>query len=179
MTETPTYPRSKRELLERMRASREEWDALIAQIPETTLTAPVLAGGWSVKDLIAHVAAYEKWTAAQIRAATEDRAPTGMELYGVEEMPPDREGWDLDRQNAAIYAQYKDMPLTEVMAFSGVAFGDLVAAIEMVSDEDITRPGAQSWAGDAALLEIVPGQCYAHYEQHIDELKSISGDDIP
>ena len=162
MTETPTHPRSKPELLERMRAGREEWDALIAQIPETTLTAPVLAGGWSVKDLIAHVAAYEKWTAAQIRAATEDRAPTNMELYGVEEMAPDPEGWDIDRQNAAIYAQYKDMPLTEVVAFSGAAFGDLVAAIEMVSAEDMARPGAQSWAGDTALLEIVPSQCYAH-----------------
>ena len=179
MTETPIHPRSKRELLERMRAGREEWDALIAQIPETTLTRPVLTGGWSVKDLIAHVAAYEKWTAAQIRAANEDRAPSDMELYGVEERPSDPEGWDLDRQNAAIYAQYKNMPLSEVMAFSGAAFGDLVAAIEMVSDEDIARPGAQPWAGDAALLEIVPGQCYAHYEQHIDDLKSISGDDIP
>ena len=179
MTERSTHPRSKSELLERMRAGREEWDARIAQIPETTLTAPVLGSGWSVKDLIAHVAAYEKWTAAQIRAANEDRTPTDMELYGVEEMPPDAEGWDLDRQNAAIYAQYKDMPLTEVMAFSGAAFGDLVTAIETVSVEDMARPGAQSWAGDAALLEIVPGQCYAHYEQHIDQLKSISGDDIP
>jgi hypothetical protein len=179
MTEIRNHPRGKLELLERMRAGRDEWDALIARIPETTLTAPVLTGGWSVKNLVAHVAAYEKWTASQIQAANEDRTPTDMELYGVEEMPPDPEGWDVDRQNAAIYAQYKDMPLTEVMAFSAAAFGDLVAAIEKVSDDDIARPGAQSWAGDATLLEIVPGQCYAHYEQHIDELKSISGDDIP
>ena len=178
MTEATTYPRSKPELLDRMRTGREEWDALIAQLPERTMTEPVLASGWSVKDLIAHVAAYENWTAAQIRAATEDRAPTDMELYGVEEMPPDPEGWDLDRQNAAIYAQYKDMPLAEVMAFSGQAFGDLVSAVEAVSDEDIARAGAQSWTGDATLLEIVPGQCYGHYEQHVDEIKSIAGEDI-
>ena len=178
MTETPTQPQDKSELLERMQAGREEWDALIAQIPESTLTEPVLSGGWSVKDLIAHVAAYEKWTAAQIRAATEGRAPTNMELYGVEEMPPDPEGWDLDRQNAAIYAQYKDMPLAEVMAFSGEAFRDLVAAVERVPEEDFTRTGAQEWTGDATLLEIVPGQCYAHYEQHRDDLRSISGVDV-
>jgi uncharacterized damage-inducible protein DinB len=42
-----------------MRAGREEWDALIAQIPDSARTEPALAGGWSVKDLIAHVAAYE------------------------------------------------------------------------------------------------------------------------
>ena len=179
MTETPTQPRNKTELLERMRTGREEWDELVAQIPDSARTVPALASGWSVKDLIAHVAAIENWTAAQIRAANEDRAPTDMELYGVEEMPPDPEGWDLDRENAAIYARYKDMPLAEVMAFSGQAFSDLVAAVEGVSEEDFATPGAQSWANDATLLEIVPGQCYAHYEQHFDELRSISGNDGP
>ncbi len=178
MTEPSTGPRSKAELLERMRAGREEWDALIAQIPDSARTEPALPGGWSVKDLIAHVAAYENWTAAQIRAANEGRAPTDRELYGVEEMPEDPEGWDLDRQNAAIYARYKEMPLAEVMTFSSQAFADLVAAVEAVSDEDVARTGAQTWTGDTTLLELVPGQCYAHYEQHADELRSISGDEI-
>ena len=179
MAEPSTRPGGKTELLERMRAGREEWDALIAQIPDRARTEPALAGGWSVKDLISHVAAYENWTAAQMRAANEGRAPTDRELYGVEEMPDDPEGWDLDRQNAAIYARYKEMPLADVMTFSSQAFDDLVAAVEAVSDEDVTRTGAQTWTGDANLLAIIPGQCYAHYQQHADELRSISGDDIP
>jgi hypothetical protein len=179
MAEPSSRPGSKTELLERMRAGREEWDALIAQIPDSARTESALAGGWSVKDLIAHVAAYENWTAAQIRAANEGRAPTDRELYGTDEMPDDPEGWDLDRQNAAIYAQYKEMPLTEVMTFSSQAFADLVAAVAAVSDEDFARSGAQTWTGDRTLLEVVPEQCYAHYEQHADELRSISGDDTP
>jgi hypothetical protein len=179
MTEPSTQPGSKTELLERMRAGREEWDALIARIPESVRTEPALAGGWSVKDLIAHVAAYENWTAAQIRAANEGRAPTNRELYGVDEMPDDPEAWDLDRQNAAIYARYKEMPLTEVMTFSRQAFADLVAAVGGIAEEDITRTGAQTWTGDRTLLEIIPGQCYAHYAQHADEVRSISGDEIP
>ena len=178
MSEPSTRPRSKTELLERMRAGREEWDALIAQVPDSARTEPALAGGWSVKDLIAHVAAYENWTAAQIRAANEGRAPTDRELYGVEEMPDDPEGWDLDRQNAAIYARYQKMPLAEVMTFSSQAFADLVAAVEAVPDEAIARTGAQTWTGGTTLLEIIPGQCYAHYDQHAGELRSISGDDI-
>jgi hypothetical protein len=179
MTEPPTQPGSKTELLERMRAGREEWDALIAQIPDSVRTEPALAGGWSVKDLIAHVAAYENRTATQIRAANEGRAPTDRELYGVEEMPDDSEGWDLDRQNAAIYAQYKEMPLAEAMTFSSQAFADLVAAIESVSEEDIAKLDAQAWTEDSTLLEIIPGQCYAHYAQHADELRSVAGDEIP
>jgi hypothetical protein len=179
MTESSPRPGSKTELLERMRVGREEWDAQIAQIPDRARTEPALTGGWSVKDLIAHVAAYENWTAAQIRAANEGRAPTNKELYGVEEMPDDPESWDLDRQNAAIYAQYKEMPLADVMTFSSQAFADLVAAVEAVSDDDYGRTGAQTWTGDRTLLEIIPEQCYDHYAQHADELSSISGDDIP
>ena len=179
MTESLPAIKSKSELLERMRAGREEWDALVAQIPDNARTEPALAGGWSVKDLIAHVAAIENWTAAQIRAANEGRAPTDRELYGVEEMPPDPEGWDLDRENAEIYARYKETPLADVMTFSGQAFADLVAAVEAVSDDDIARSGAQTWTDDRTLLEIIPGQSYAHYEQHADDLRSISGDEIP
>jgi hypothetical protein len=179
MSEPSTQPGSKTELLERMRAGREEWDALIAQIPDSVRSEPALAGGWSVKDLIAHVAAYENWTAAQIRAANEGRAPTDKELYGVEEMPPDPDGWDLDRQNATIYARYQETPLAEVMTFYSQAFADLIAAVEAVPDEDIAKTGLQTWTGDRSLLEIVPGQCYAHYEHHVDELRSISGQEIP
>jgi hypothetical protein len=179
MTEPSPRPGSKTELLERTRAGREEWEALLAQIPDSVRTEPALAGGWSVKDLIAHVAAFENWTAAQIRAANEGRAPTGKELYGVEAVTVDPEGWDLDRQNAAIYAQYKETPLAEVMTFSSQAFADLVAAVEGVAEEDFARTGAQSWTGGSTLLEVIPGQCYAHYEQHADDLRSISGDEIP
>jgi hypothetical protein len=179
MTEPSPGPGSKTELLERMRAGREEWDALLAQIPDSARTEPALAGGWSVKDLIAHVAAFENWTAAQIRAANEGRAPTDKELYGVEEVTVDPDGWDLDRQNAAIYAQYKETSLAEVMTFSNQAFADLVAAVEAVAEEDFARTGAQSWTDDSTLLEVVPGQCYAHYEQHAADLRSISGDEIP
>jgi hypothetical protein len=162
-----------------MREGRQEWDALIAQIPDSARAEPALPGGQSVKDLIAHVAAYENWTAAQIRAAAEGRAPTDRELYGVDEMPPDPKGWNLDRQNAAIHARYKAMPLAEVMTFSRQAFADLVSAVEAVSDADFATVGAQSWTGDRSLLEIIPEQCYAHYEQHVDELRAITGDEVP
>ena len=179
MSEPSPRPTSKTELMERMREGREEWDALLAQIPDSARTEPALAGGWSVKDLIAHVAAFEKWTAAQIRAANDGRTPTDNELHGVEEVTVDPEGWDLDRENAAIHARYKETPLAELMTLSSQAFADLVAAVEAVADEDFVRPGAQTWTDDTTLLEVIPGQCYAHYAQHADELRSISGDEIP
>src|SRR5262245_5088367 len=137
---------TKAELLERMRDGRAYWDELITQLPASAVTEPALPGGWSVKDLMAHVAAYENWTAAQIRAANERREPTNLGLYGVAEAPDESEGWDLDRQNAAIYAQYAATPLAEVRAFAERAFNDLLAAVEAVPEADLTTAGAQAWA---------------------------------
>ena len=175
MTDQPTAPQSKTELLQRMREGRAAWDALLMPIPDGALTEALLPDGWSVKDLIAHVAAYENWTAAQIRAANEGRVPTDMELYGVEELPPDPLGWDLDRQNAAIYERYKEMPLDEVRAFSTRAFADLLAAVTAMSEADLAKPGTPSWPLEASLLSVLPEQSYAHYEQHAADLRAIVG----
>ena len=178
MTDQPAPPATKVALLERMREGRAVWDALIGQVPENVLTESLLPAGWSVKDLIAHVAAYERWTAAQINAANEGRTPTDMELYGVAEMPPDPEGWDLDRQNAAIYAHYRDMPPADVRAIAARASDDLIAAVEAVPDDDFQRPNAQEWLGGTTLLALVPGQSYAHYEMHVDDLKAVTGESL-
>jgi hypothetical protein len=171
------HPEAKAELLERMRSGRAAWDGLLAQVPAVVVTQPVLEGGWSVKDLIAHVAAYEQWTAVQIRAANEGRVPTSMELDGVAEIPAELAGWDADRQNASLYARYRDMPLDGVTAFATHAFADLTAAVEAVPEEEFGKQGAQAWLGGNTLLEIVPGNSYAHYEHHLDGLRAIVGQD--
>jgi len=168
---------SKIALIERMREGREVWDSLISQVPDSAITEPALPGGWSVKDLMAHVAAYENWTAAQIRAANERREPTNLELYGVEDVPEDPEGWDLDRVNAAIYDRYAAVSLAEVRTFAEHAFADLVAAVEAVPNPDLVAPDAQSWTGGETLLELVPRQSYAHYEHHLDDLRAVAGQD--
>jgi hypothetical protein len=176
MADEPTSPQTKAEVLERMREGRAAWDALIGQVPDAVITEPLLPGSWSVKDLIGHVAAYEKWTAAQIQAANEGRAPTNMELYGVEELPADSESWDLDRQNAAIYAHYRDMPLADVRAIARRAFDDLLAALENVPEADLSRQDAQAWLGGTTLLDLIPGQSYGHYGQHVDDLRAVTGE---
>lgn len=176
MTEEHAKPASKTHLLSNMRAGRGEWDALIAGMQPEVLEQPVLAGGWSVKDLIAHVAAYEKWTAGQITAETEGRKPTARELYGVDEVPPPPEEWNVEWQNARIYEQYRDVPLPEIMELSERAFADLVSAIEAVPDNDLALPNAQEWTNGASMLELVPGQTYEHYAQHREDLRALSGE---
>jgi len=60
---TMKEPTSKSELLQAMVTARNEWDALIAQIPRHRLSESAASGSWSVKDVVAHVTEYDRWLA--------------------------------------------------------------------------------------------------------------------
>jgi hypothetical protein len=167
VTETNLSPASKTELLERMRVERAAWDALVAQVPERSATEPLLPNGWSVKDLIAHVAAYEEWRAQRI---TEDLA--GGQPPAADAGSSDGEGtWDTDTINAMIYEQHKDDDLPTVQAFAARSFREMIAAFEAAPDEYLRKP--TWWTGGPSVLEMVPAQTYEHYAEHTDDLRAI------
>lgn len=168
-------PTTKAELLQRLRDERLTWDNLIATVPDAVAIQPNLPNDWSVKDLVAHIASYEQWTAAQIRAANEGRTPTDMELYGRDAVPVEAREWNVDQINAAIYEQHKDLSMEEAQAFAGRAFNDLITALEAVPEEEFLRPRAQQWVREENLLAAIPRQTYDHYAMHADDLRSVAG----
>lgn len=175
MSESVPSPTTKEELLHHLRRERLAFDNLVATVPEDVGIDPNLPDGGSVKDLLAHIAAYERWTAAQMRAANEGRAPTDMELYGQESLPPEAQNWDTDQINAAIRDQYQDLTYAEARALAGSAFNELVEAIAATSEDDLLKSGSQAWVRETNLMAAIPGQSFAHYAMHLDELKSVAG----
>lgn len=175
MTESTPNPTTKEELLHHLREERLAFDNLVATVPEEIAIGPNLPGGSSVKDLLAHIAAYERWTAAQMRAAHEGRAPTDMELYGRESLPPEAHDWDLDQINEAIKDQHQALTYPEAREFAGSAFNELLEAIVATSEDDLLSHGAQDWVRESNLMAAIPGQSYAHYAMHLDDLKTVAG----
>ncbi len=175
MSDATPAPATKAELLDRLRGERLALDNLIATVPAVVASEPNLPNEWSVKDLLAHIATYERWTAAQLRAFLEGRKATDMELYGVEQLPPEAKGWDLEQINASIYEQHKDLPYEDARAFAGQSFSDLMEALEIMSEDDLLRPGALDWVQEENLLAAIPGQTFGHYAMHIDDLRTVAG----
>ena len=93
-------------------------------------------------------------------------------------MPPDFE-WDIDRQNAAIYAQYKEMPLAEVMTFSSQHIRRPSSGRRAVPEEDIASTGAQTWTEDKTLLGNRSRPVLRTLRATCRRARSISGDEIP
>ena len=156
------------ELVETMRREHANWEALLAQVPREHMEEPGVEGLWSVKDIIAHVAAYELWLALDL-----ERALRG-EMYGARELNGPRG----DEINGRIFRQHHDRPLDEVLAEAPAAFAQLLAAVEALPESDLGNPdGAARYIDPAWLAGLPLGTCiasdsYEHYREHAPSIRA-------
>lgn len=120
---------SKTQLLAELRKEQAAWEALLDEIGEAHMTPPEVAGGWSIKDIVAHLTGWRRRSVRRFQALLHhepDFSPP---------WPPElRED---DEINAWIYESNRDRPLTEVLSESREVFQQLVAALDTFSEEEL------------------------------------------
>ena len=157
---------TKTELLETLRAERHQWDALLDAIGNDHMTQPGVAGHWSVKDVIAHITAYEQWLVDWLEAVRRHEFPPRSVL----------DDEDLERRNAAVYEETRALSLQDVRDQAQQAFQELVAVTESFSDADFIDPDRTAWFmkpywGDTtSLAAAIANQSYEHYQEHVPDL---------
>src|SRR5215469_18942768 len=115
-------PISKKQLLAEMQSEQAAWLALLDEIGEENMTQPEVAGGWSIKDIVAHITGWRRRTVLRFRAALD---PTvDITPYWPAELDEDDE---VDEINAWIYKANRDRPLADVLNDSREVFQQLVA----------------------------------------------------
>lgn len=145
------------------------WDALssfVGSLSETQLTAGTDAAGWTAKDHIAHLAAWESATTALLTRRSQ------WEVLGI--APGTTK--TLDNVNAVIQQRTKDQPLDQVLIALHSEHAALVAAIEALDDTDLQLPFNDFEPGSAketAIGESLPGYTYEHYDEHIPWIAAI------
>src|SRR6059058_6681566 len=63
-----TGPISKKQLLAEMQSEQAAWLALLDEIGEENMTQPEVAGGWSIKDIVAHLTGWRRRTVRRLQA---------------------------------------------------------------------------------------------------------------
>ena len=135
-----TGPISKKQLLAEMQSEQAAWLALLDEIGEENMTQPEVAGGWSIKDIVAHITGWRRRTVLRFRAAldpTVDMTPD----YPAELDEDD----EVDQINAWIYKANRDRPLADVLNDSREVFQQLVAEVSTLSDEQLNDPQRFPW----------------------------------
>src|SRR5258708_9428776 len=146
--------------LDALRAGRGEWESALAGIPSGLMTEPGLPGGWSVKDVVAHVA----WSEREMVGVIRQRALVGSPLWTV----------DTEIRNATVRAQNRDRPLGEVLADERAVWTELVPGLESLTDEDLadrSRFREMSGLPEGMLpWHIFADSTFQHYEHHVRDI---------
>ncbi len=128
-------------------------------------TTPV---GWTYRDLIAHVAAWEERTARRLRAFRESGrqiGPEGDPALGI------ADARDTDGYNAQVCEGHRNTAPDALLAELDATHRRLVDEIarltdaQMSTDVQPTAWGPQSW-----VVAIVAGNSFGHYREHGSEL---------
>ena len=164
--ENETYPTSTAELLERIQRGWDDlWTAIDGLTPAQMETPD--AGGWSIKDNLAHLTAWERYMLLhylQGRAAGE--------AMGLDEATAQSH---YDEINAAIYERSRSRTLVDVMASAQTSHNEVVEYLASLPFETLMRQKDADDPEKRPLLAWVAGNTYEHYEEHLDAIRALAG----
>jgi hypothetical protein len=154
-------PATKAELLDGIRCQRQILEDLIAGLRPEQMVIGGVVGDWSVKDILAHIVAWEQrmvmWA--------------GRYLAGESPLLPDGPE-DVDRLNAEIYEQHKDRPLEQIVDRFRLSYPQALQVAEETSVDDLFDPERFAARGGQPLWIMVAANTVWHYQEHREEIEA-------
>jgi hypothetical protein len=150
---------AKPELLVQIRTERKRLEEVLAALTPDQMLQPGVNGEWSVKDILAHISAWEQRMLSWI----------GSHLRG--EAPDVPLPWDVERMNAEAYAQVKDRPLAEVLKEFLQSYREALALAESLSEEQLRTEYTDNWPM-GPLWTGVAANTNWHYKEHREAMEA-------
>jgi hypothetical protein len=165
MTSAAPPPSSKPEFVSQIAGSRARLQAGIDAFDDSDTVEPVLPDGWSVKDVMAHVAEWELYVVRRIEARRRGEEP---EVWATSE-----EG--TDATNARLFAQNRDRSLAEVAGFYHDAHKQVLDVIVSMSEADLLDDSKREdvigpWRSPVWMH--IGGNTFWHYEEHAEAVEA-------
>jgi hypothetical protein len=160
----------KTQILAALKEEFERWDKLLAGLSVEQITAPRFIGDWSIKDLVAHLMAWQIRSIARLEAAIADREPV---LPG---WPPDVHPEieeNLQAVNAWIYQTYHQLPWEETYRRWKKGYLHLMELGAAVPAEDLSQPGRYAWMEGKPLALVLHASYDHHHEEHYGSLQAV------
>lgn len=147
----------RRYLLARLATERANLLGQLLDLNERALTEEPILDDWTIKDMLAHIAAWDRWEERTMRCMVAGEEPDFSALQ------------DLDATNAAFVAEWRDRSLADVLAELQAARTDWVAWLESLPVEEFFRRrsyGGWDWSFFITPLRIQ----WQHDAQHAAQI---------
>ena len=143
---------NKLELVRRVRKSRAEIESLIAALPEERLNEkPGTPAGWTVKDLLAHLAYWERPT-LDVHSGRSKSTSWG----------------NVGAVNAELLERSRRRTVSDVLQEFQQSGKNILQQIEALSDEQLQQESP--WKDGKTLEDHVSDDTWVHYEHHLKTL---------
>lgn len=166
MTDAPVMTKS--ELLAKMRDGWTGFNAYVKSLSAEQLTKPKDAVGWTARDHLVHLVAWEDGITALLDKQSQR-----------DFMQVDEATWktgDFDKINAVIQQRFKDVPLDRVLERLEEAHQRLFSKVQSMSDADLQLPYkhfAPHSQRENPIIGWIQGNSYDHYAEHRPWIEAI------
>ena len=155
-----------KQMLAMLNEEFERWEDVLDSLSETQATTSRLPNGWSVKDLTAHLMAWQQVSVARLEAARHDEAPVLPDwLAGAD---PDTE--DVGPINARIDEIYRGESWSQVHQAWRDGFVRLLALAKEIPEGDLGDTQKYPWLKGYSLFDVLQGTYEHHHEDHLQPL---------
>jgi hypothetical protein len=154
---------NKQQLVAAITTERAQLDAMLNSIEDSRMLAVVREDGWTAKDLLAHLTAWEQRLLRWI-----DR----WRATGKPERPEPGLTWAdgaMDKLNQHDFDAAKELSVADVRGEAADAHAHVIQEVQRLTDEELTVPNA-AWDG-LALSWIVRSNTDEHYQEHREEIE--------
>ena len=154
-------------LLARIQAAYVSVHRILEDGEDQALLEAIGSGGWTLKDSLVHLAAWEMILLEFHLGGESFEAVTGYEgaVYRVT---------SYDDINAHLQARFRDMAPADVRHFVKDTHARLVAALEAFPEDQLHQPHPGLSVGEASGLnwiDYIAANTYEHVEEHLAELR--------
>jgi hypothetical protein len=165
-------PKSPKQIfLARLMHERDRFELLLNRVGYTRrMTLKGVSGKWSIKDVIAHIFAYEQYIADRLNeilhgeeyvpCRTQNALDAFLDEYGYPDFGSPL--LDDDGPNEWIAEKYRTVSLDDVVMQEIQAFASIISALEKMPEELMTRHH---------LYDRVANNTYLHYRQHTADIR--------
>ena len=150
-------------VLKEMSTSYNALEEILASLDKTQFVTEGVIPGWSIKDMLAHIASWHHRLLKWLDAAVHNQEPTISGPDNVEEM---------DALNAQFYQQNKARPLDEVLADFRTSYQHIMEIVQAMPEDDLMNPDRFTWSQGEPLWQAIAGDTYEHYQEHIAQIQA-------
>ncbi len=153
-------------ILAALREQFDNWEELLASLSEEQITAPHFDFDWSIKDVIAHLWAWQQISIARMEGGLHDREPE-FPKWIVESV----ENWeeDADRVNALTFERNHEQPWSEIYQNWKNGFLQFLELGNKISERDLLDGDKYPWLKGYSLASVLIAS-YDHHQEHREKL---------